>query len=265
MYTGSSARIKLLGKLTETIEVNIGTEQGHPLSPELFKMYVHELSVRLNREAGSSSPSLAGKHISHLLWADDLVLMALNPASLQRLINVLEEYCEEWGLSVNLKKTEVMVFNKSAVKLKESEGFIYKGQRIPSAKTYCYLGVTFTLNGSFKLNEVKLKQKALRAVFSIKKQIDFSAISPRTALKLFDSLVLPVASYCSQRFPGRCYFRGWRHSHLVRSPHTRCLCHQLPGLYVRVAIAIVCLTLSGIGYDTYNYISSWIVGATFYL
>ena len=198
MYRGSTAKVKLLGKLSKAIDVEIGTEQGHPLSPELFKVYVHELSTQLDIATGIQSPTLAGRRITHLLWADDLVLLALDPASLQNLLKVLEDYCVTWGLTVNLKKTAIMVFNKSSVKLKESSEFVYQGKAIPSARSYCYLGVTFSLNGSFKLNESLLKQKATRAIFAIKQAIDFSTISPHTALKLFDTLVLPVASYCCQ-------------------------------------------------------------------
>ena len=36
MYTNSAAKIKLLNKLSEEIDILCGTEQGHPISPELF-------------------------------------------------------------------------------------------------------------------------------------------------------------------------------------------------------------------------------------
>ena len=72
MYTNSSAKIKLLNKLSEKIDVLCGTEQGHPMSPELFKCFVHQLSVDLNTLSDVSSPELNSRPITHLLWADDL-------------------------------------------------------------------------------------------------------------------------------------------------------------------------------------------------
>ena len=36
MYSNSSVRIKLLQKLSDKIDILVGTEQGHPKSPELF-------------------------------------------------------------------------------------------------------------------------------------------------------------------------------------------------------------------------------------
>ena len=43
MYTNSCAKIKLLDKLSSAIDVTIGTEQGHPMSPELFKIFILHL------------------------------------------------------------------------------------------------------------------------------------------------------------------------------------------------------------------------------
>lgn len=198
MYTSSSARVKLLGKLSERIEVLIGTEQGHPMSPELFKIYLFELSQQLDSTPGVNAPCLAGKHISHLLWADDLVLMASDHDSLQLLLNALQRFCTEWGLTVNIDKTAIMVFNTSSRILNESQSFTYCDTRIPSTKTYCYLGVVFTLNGSFKVNANHLRQKAIRSIMSLRRAVDFSVLPPDTLLKLFDLLIAPIATYCHQ-------------------------------------------------------------------
>ena len=90
MYNNSSSRIKLIQKLSDAIEVEVGTEQGHPLSPELFKIFIHDLSEQLNNLEGLNVPLLNNRRVTHLLWADDLVLLALDPESLQNLLNVLK-------------------------------------------------------------------------------------------------------------------------------------------------------------------------------
>ena len=38
-------------------------------------------------------PVLDGVNVSHLLWADDLVLLALDTRSLQHMLHLLHEYC----------------------------------------------------------------------------------------------------------------------------------------------------------------------------
>ena len=70
------------------------------MSPELFKVYIHELSELLEA-AGAITPLLNNIPVSHLLWADDLILMALDQESLQKLLNCLSEFCTNWVLSVN--------------------------------------------------------------------------------------------------------------------------------------------------------------------
>ena len=84
-YQNSKTKIKLLNKLSQAMDVTTGTEQGHPLSPELFKCFLGDLSHQLDEALGVKAPSLDGKRITHLLWVDDLVLTALDKQSLQLL------------------------------------------------------------------------------------------------------------------------------------------------------------------------------------
>ena len=84
MYSNSSARIKLLQKLSDKIDILVGTEQGHPMSPELFKVYILDLTTDLKADLNDMNiPVLNNNSISHLLYADDLVLLALDAKFLQ--------------------------------------------------------------------------------------------------------------------------------------------------------------------------------------
>ena len=150
MYSNSKTRIKLIQKLSETIDVTIGTEQGHPLSPELFKMFIHDLSTRLENIGELTVPMLNCFPISHLLWADDLILLALDAKSLQMQLDCLHEFVSEWELSINIQKTNIMVFNKGSKLLNCSYGFRLGELKVEPTKKYCYLGILFSLNGSFK-------------------------------------------------------------------------------------------------------------------
>ena len=196
MYSHSKAKIKLLNKLSKSMDVKVGTEQGHPMSPELFKVFLLDLSHELNSSAlDVEVPELNGTEISHLLWADDLVLLALDNRSLQTLIDTVHNFCDRWGLQVNISKTAVLVFNKSGRQLKESTGFKYGEINVPSASTYCYLGITVTLSGSLSKTTEELRKKGLRAYFALKSLIDINELSSSSIIKLFDALILPVVSY----------------------------------------------------------------------
>lgn len=137
MYNNSLAKIKLDKLLSPNLNINKGTEQGHPMSPELFKMYILDLSSRLS--VSGDFPCLLDTIVNHLLWADDLVLLALNEQSLKYLLNILNDFCNDWELQVNLKKTKILAFGSR----KCTTEFKIGDNTIDYADRYCYLGIVF--------------------------------------------------------------------------------------------------------------------------
>ena len=47
-----------------------------------------------------------------LLNADETVIFAESAEDLQAALNIFEEYCSEWKLSINVSKTKIIVFSK---------------------------------------------------------------------------------------------------------------------------------------------------------
>ena len=47
-----------------------------------------------------------------ILFADDQVLFATSPNTLQLLLSDLETYCHIWSLKINTNKTKAMIFEK---------------------------------------------------------------------------------------------------------------------------------------------------------
>ena len=96
--------------LSEAVASTIGVKQGCPLSPDLFGLYIDEVSHYIERFGGSGA-RLASITIQILLYADDIVLISDSPEELQRHLNALKLFCMDKGLSINMDKTKVMVFN----------------------------------------------------------------------------------------------------------------------------------------------------------
>ena len=44
---------------------------------------------------------------------DDLALLADTPGNLEAALDMLQMYCEKWSLTVNMKKTKVLVFGQA--------------------------------------------------------------------------------------------------------------------------------------------------------
>ena len=93
-----------------------------------------------------------------------------------------------------------MIFKKSGHKLKESYQSKYGATTIPSTKSHTYLGIVFTLSGSQQRTQKILRQKALRAYFG-SRNMSLQRMYPKcksATFKVFDSLIVPVATYGSQ-------------------------------------------------------------------
>ena len=75
--------------------------------------------------------------------------------------------------TVNESKSVLMVLNKTGRLLNSSKTFKFGATLIPSARTYCCLGIiTFNLCGSSKAAADELRKKGLRAYFAIKSKED---------------------------------------------------------------------------------------------
>ena len=47
-----------------------------------------------------------------LLYADDIVIFSESATGLQNGLNILHDYCNKWKLSVNIDKSNVIIFRK---------------------------------------------------------------------------------------------------------------------------------------------------------
>ena len=71
-------------------------------------------------------------------------------------------------LDINSKKTKVMIFQKRAKKNSNLE-FLIGRETIDIVHEYTYLGTRISSAGNFNISLEHLKEKALRALFSLRK------------------------------------------------------------------------------------------------
>ncbi len=109
MYSNKKCAIQIGNKHTELFTQKRGVRQGCSRSPTLFNIFINELAEQLEQ---STDPGLTlqDQNIKLLLYADDLVLLSSPPQGLQQHLDLLDNYCQNWALAVNLKKTNIMVF-----------------------------------------------------------------------------------------------------------------------------------------------------------
>ena len=131
--------------ISNVFNVTNGVRQGGNLSPKLFNIYIDGLSNILNNSLIGGS--LGGKRINHMLYADDLCIVSLSSAGLQKLLSC-DEYCASHSITFNVKKSVCMFFKCTVNKHCDNSTVFLSGNQIDFVQEVKYLGVL--LNPSMK-------------------------------------------------------------------------------------------------------------------
>ena len=67
------------------------------------------------------TPTINDIKIPCLFWEDDSVLISTTKDGLQNQLNVVNDYCSDWKLTLNAEKTKTVIFNKTGATLKKHQ------------------------------------------------------------------------------------------------------------------------------------------------
>ena len=147
-----------------TFDVLVGCRQGGQESPCLFNYYFdyvlkvaaseidkqfpdgwgiksrfnipHWCTNRKQRRVGKMN---GVQIIQWILYADDAVLFCRNPEDAHTILNILNETCKRFGLTISFKKTKTQVFNSDDL-AQQNSLFSIDGEAIENVKEFTYLG-----------------------------------------------------------------------------------------------------------------------------
>ena len=125
------------------------------------------------------------------MYADDVILLSSSAAGLQQKLDLLQTFCEDWCLSINIEKTKILIFNKAGSLINDHKFNIF-GNAISCTNTYKYLGVLFSASGTFTPAKKQLYDKAVKALYSLKRNILSLNPSIYTSLHIFDHTIKPI-------------------------------------------------------------------------
>jgi hypothetical protein len=193
MYTTVKSCIRFKGTYSPFFESHIGLKQGDPSSPLLFMLFVNDITENINTNLEGIF-TINEIKIFLLLFADDQVLFAKSPETLQQMLTDVENYCQAWGLKINTSKTKAMIFENG----RSTFNFYIYGTAIEVVESFKYLGLTFYKNGNFLRSQRVIAQHAsiaLYNLFTIFKEIELPITRK---CYLFDTLVGSILNFSAE-------------------------------------------------------------------
>lgn len=194
MYSKNRLCVRIKDDITPLFDSHIGVRQGDVLSPNIFNIFLNDLPDMMS--SCNNFVNVNNSRIDCLMYADDIVLLSDTKEGLQNRINVLQTFCNKWCLNINLKKTNILIFNKPGKFLNEI--FELNGDHIECVKSCKYLGITFSSSGKFSQCKEELFKKSMKACFKLQQCLSSSNPSVSTLLHLYDHTIKPILLYGSE-------------------------------------------------------------------
>ena len=174
--------------LSNEIITDRGVPQGDKLSPLLFSLFIADLSTYLE-----------SSRCNIYFYADDLAIGSNVIDNIQWALNILQEYCHNNSLIVNIDKTKAVKFRHGGT-LATGDSLIYQNQNIEFVSNFCYLGVMLTTRLSANQHLQFKKTKALNSINAINAKLNLSRISLESGNKLLTTVVMPCGTYGCEMF-----------------------------------------------------------------
>lgn len=188
IYTTSTAYVKINNNQhTNKFKIERGLRQGDALSPKLFVTLLQSVlnKIRWN----NMGINIDGENLSHLCFADDIVLITDDTAKAQTMLQNLQTAAEKVGLEINLSKTQYMT------NLVLSNSLKINNINIEQTYSYKYLGHEISIERDNQTREIQRRIGLTWAAFGKLKSVFRSNLPICLKRKVFNQCVLPVLTY----------------------------------------------------------------------
>ena len=166
IYNVVKANVKSNNEISDVFTCPTGLRQGCPLSPMLFSLFINELDdvMKYSDVRGIQLfPDIT--EVFMLMFADDIGLISDTVNGLKKELNILEKFCNDYKLKVNINKTKIVVFKHGGA-LSRKESWTYNGEHIEVLSSFSYVGINFT-------NTLSMYKMSENAALKAKKVLNF--------------------------------------------------------------------------------------------
>ena len=125
MYNKVHPSVRLPNGITQPFPSNIRLKQGCNLSSILFNICINDLNEIFDKTFCQPA-KMKDLTLNNLLYADDLVLVSETSSGLQNCLDRLQEYCDQWRLTVNIKKKKNYGSGKTTILNQPNQLYLQK-------------------------------------------------------------------------------------------------------------------------------------------
>lgn len=183
MYSRQRISVRWGNEQSQEYSISNGVKQGGVMSPILFAVYLDELLLKL-KDLGFGchvGPTFAGA----IAYADDVCLLAPSLCSLRQMLNVTEQFANQYQVKFNPNKSILVVLGRHT--FVNAPQLSFMGQLIPCALSAKHLGLQIGKNANSdnilnSVADVYARTNGLKT--------HFKHIPWRVRLKLFNSFCI---------------------------------------------------------------------------
>ena len=201
------------GEESSPFPINNGVKQGCVLAPTLFGIFFSMLlrsafkdsseGVYLHTRSDGSMYNLARLRakskrrevlIRELLFADDAAITSHSQEGLQSMLDSFADACNNFGLTISIKKTQVMGLN-----IPSPPTLYLDGQLLEAVDVFPYLGSIIAANSSLDPEIKRRIAKAAGTMARLSKRVwENKKLTTATKMKVYQSCVISTLLYGSE-------------------------------------------------------------------
>ena len=190
-YSELRCRIKWGTQFSDWFLITAGVRQGGILSPDFYSIYVDDLVSKM-KESGKGCQFL-NHFVTALFYADDMAIIAPSIHGLEILLNICSDYCLEWDICLNVKKSKNLYFGKP---VEIHYDIMVLGKAIEWVTEWTYLGVKLKSSKQFDCSVKERVHSFYRSANAILR-IDGKS-NDMVMLQLIESHCVPILTYATE-------------------------------------------------------------------
>ena len=219
LHEGMTAEVRVDGATSPGIQVTNGLRQGCTIAPTLFNLYFNLVVEEWRRRCqplgvevlykfggklvGERTRRPSKVAVTELQFADDVAVLGSTREEIERTVNVLEEVASQWGLTVSLSKTKLLVVNGSA-DCDDLQPLNIGGAAIEVVPDFWYLGAIMESKGEIMKDVEERIARASKAFGTLCRPVFHdSSLSLVTKRMVYRAVVLGVLLYGAETWTNK--------------------------------------------------------------